>query len=366
MKYIDEFRNPSIVNNLLTSINKLVIKDKTYKIMEVCGTHTMAIARYGLREMLPDNIALISGPGCPVCVISQGEIDAIFSLLEKEDVILFTYGDLMKTPGSNNESLLTYKAKGGDIRIVLSPIDMLKEIENSNKEHIFISIGFETTAPANAILIKEMYKRKIKNFSIFPYNKIMPGIIDVILRDKDLNIDGFICPGHVAVVTGTNLFEPIVEKNRAAVIAGFEIVDILLAIRAIILQVNMERFTLENLYKRVVNKNGNITARQHINDVFEITSSLWRGVGKVESSGLAPKVEFQHYNVLNKFDLTIESLYDKKGCKCGEILMGRKSPYECSLFSKECTPESPIGPCMVSTEGTCAAYYKYMVKSEYY
>lgn len=366
MKYIDEFRNPSIVNDILTSINKLVIKGRSYKIMEVCGTHTMAIAKYGLKDILPDNIDLVSGPGCPVCVISQGEIDAIFSLLEKEDVILFTYGDLMKTPGSNNESLLTYKAKGVDIRIILSPIDMLKEIENTNKELIFVSIGFETTSPANAILIKEMYNRKIKNFSVFPYNKIMPGIIDVILRDKDLNIDGFICPGHVAAVTGTNLFEPIVKKNRAAVVAGFEIIDILLAIRAIVLQVNNETFRVENLYKRVVSNNGNSLARQHIDHVFEITSSIWRGVGSVERSGLALKDDFQQYNVLNKFDLIIESIYDKKGCKCGEILMGKKSPYECSLFSKECKPESPIGPCMVSTEGTCAAYYKYMVKSEHY
>lgn len=366
MRYIDEFRNPIFVQKLVNSINNLVLKDKVYRIMEICGTHTMAIAKYGLKELLPNNIAFISGPGCPVCVISQGEIDAIFTLLEKENVVLYTYGDLVRTPGSNNENLLTYKAKGADIRIVLSPIDILKDIEKSSKEHVFISIGFETTAPATAILIKEIYRRKIVNFSIFPYNKVMPGIIDVILTDKDLNIDGFLCPGHVAAVTGLSLFEPIVSKNKAAVIAGFEIIDILLAVREIILQVNNGQVALVNMYKRAVNNNGNSFARKHIDDVFYVSDSMWRGLGIVEMSGLYLKKEFQYFNVIDKYGVRTEPIFDKKGCRCGEVLMGKIKPFECPLFSRECTPETPVGPCMVSTEGTCAAYYKYMVNNGYY
>lgn len=366
MKYIDEFRNPLIVKDLISSINKLVYKNKIYKIMEVCGTHTMTIARYGLKKLLPENVVLISGPGCPVCVVSQGEIDAIFSLLEKEDVIIFTYGDLMKTPGSNNESLLTYKAKGADVKVLLSPLDILGEIKKTAKECVFISIGFETTSPASAILIKEIYHRKIDNFSIFPYNKVMPGIIDVILNDKELNIDGFICPGHVATITGSGLFEPIVEKKRAAVIAGFEIVDILLAIREIISQVNSDRFKVENMYKRVVKSEGNRIALKSINEVFDISSSMWRGVGNIERSGLSLKKEFQIYDTLKKFNIIINPIYDKKGCLCGEVLLGKIKPSDCVLFANECTPEMPVGPCMVSTEGSCAAYYKYMVQSGYY
>jgi hydrogenase expression/formation protein HypD len=366
MKYIDEFRNPSIVKDIIISINKLINKKKTYKIMEICGTHTMAIARYGLRELLPENIVLISGPGCPVCVVSQGEIDAIFTLLEKENVILFTYGDLMKTPGSSNENLLTYKAAGAEVRIILSPLDMLNEIKKTSKECVFISIGFETTAPASAVLMKEINSKKIENFSIFPYNKIMPGIIDVILNDKELNIDGFICPGHVAAITGLTMFEPITRKDRAAAIAGFEIIDILLAIKEIVRQSNAGNFTVANMYKRVVKSEGNKVACKCIDDVFEVSSSMWRGVGNVARSGLNLKKEFQCYNTLEKYNIEVKPIYDKKGCKCGEVLLGKIKPFDCSLFAKACTPEGPVGPCMVSTEGTCAAYYKYMVKSGYY
>jgi hydrogenase expression/formation protein HypD len=368
MKYIDEFRNPYFVNKLIYSINKLVLKDKIYKIMEICGTHTMAIAKYGLKELLPGNIELISGPGCPVCVIPQGEIDAIFALLGKEDVVLYTYGDLIRTPGSNNENLLTYKAKGADVRIVLSPMDILKDIEKNNKEHIFISIGFETTAPAVAFLIKEIYSRKITNFSIFPYNKVMPGILDVILNEKDLKVDGFICPGHVAAIAGPVLFDPIVRKNKAAVIAGFEITDILIAIREIVLQVNGGQFEIVNRYKRVVTDNGNSMARTYIEEIFNVSDSMWRGVGFVKMSGLALKKQFQCFDAINKYDIVVKPVYDKKGCKCGEVLMGKIKPFECMLFSRECTPETPVGPCMVSTEGTCAAYYKYnyMVRSGNY
>jgi hydrogenase expression/formation protein HypD len=365
MKYIDEFRNPALVKNLIESISQLVRTDRTYRIMEICGTHTMAIAKYGLRELLPENIELISGPGCPVCVISQGEIDAIFSLLDKEEVVLFTYGDLMKTPGSNGENLLTYKARGSDIRIILSPLDILKDVLATTKECVFVSIGFETTSPASAVLLKEVFARKINNFSIFPFNKVMPGIIDVILNDENLNIDGFLCPGHVAAITGLSIFEPIIYKKRAISVSGFEIIDILLAIKDIIIQLNSENYALSNMYKRVVKDRGNEKARHYLNDVFFVTTSLWRGVGPVEKSGLGLLDDFQKYNVLDKYNVTINPVYDKKGCICGDVLLGRIKPYSCPLFGKDCSPEMPVGPCMVSTEGTCAAYYKYMVKSGY-
>jgi hydrogenase expression/formation protein HypD len=359
MKYIDSFRDKSLVFALADKIKDTVCKEKVYKIMEICGTHTMTIARFGIKKLLPENIKLVSGPGCPICVISQGEIDAIFKVAKNPDVILATYGDLLKTPGSNNENLLQARAKGSDIRVIFSPLDVIDIAKNTTKKVIFISIGFETTVPATAAMILEAKRQNITNIAIFPYNKTMPAIMKFLLSQSFLDIDGFLCPGNVSVITGLDMYRVISDHKKAAVIAGFEAVDILAAIYRIICQVNEQVFCVENIYKRAVSQDGNIKAKKLIDLVFEPSSSLWRGVGFIENSGLALKMTFKEYNILQSFDIKIESVFDKQGCLCGSVLLGSLEPEDCPLFGRDCSPELPVGPCMVYSEGACAARYRY-------
>lgn len=361
MEMISKFRDKDVVKRLIENIYKESEKGDIYNIMEVCGTHTMSISKFGIRGLLPKNIKLISGPGCPVCVTSQGEIDMIFDLLNKNDVILAVYGDLMKVPGSNGKNLLDLKAEGKNIRVVISPLDILKIKNEQMKDVVFVSIGFETTNPATAGLIETIVNQELKGFYILTLNKTMPEIINVLLDDEDLNVDGFLCPGHVSVITGESLYLPMIKRNKAAVITGFEPVDILYSILDIIRQINSKNFFIKNNYGRVVNPNGNEKAKSLVNKYFELTDSVWRGIGTVKNSGLKIRGEYKYLDALARFGLSPSGKLEIDGCKCGEVLKGKILPNKCGLFGISCNPENPVGPCMVSSEGACAAYYRYEV-----
>jgi hydrogenase expression/formation protein HypD len=355
------FKEYEKVKILCKKINFEAEKGKQYNFMEICGTHTMSIAKYGIKSLLPSNISLISGPGCPVCVTSQAEINCIFDLLEKEKIILCVFGDLLKVPGSNEQNLLDYKAKGFDIRVITSPLDCLEICKNTNLEVVFVAIGFETTIPAIASLVKIASEKNIGNFSLLTFLKTMPRVIDLILADLNLNIDGFLCPGHVTAITGISLYEPIIKKQKAAVVTGFEPVDILFSIYKMILQVNNQNFKIENLYSRTVKDNGNPLAIKFINDVFEEFDADWRGIGKIEKSGLKLKHDFKKFDAFQKFAIMLKEPEINNDCICGDILKGKALPNQCILFNNVCSPENPIGPCMVSSEGACSAFYKYGV-----
>lgn len=357
MKLIDGFRDKDICKSLIQQINHEAVRD-SYRFMEVCGSHTMAIAKAGIRTVLPENIELVSGPGCPVCVTPQCEIDGIFRLAEKGAVIT-TFGDMMRVPGSNGENLQMLKSRGADIRIVFSPLDSLKAAQETGKETVFIGIGFETTAPACASLALTAKRNGVKNISLTPYNKTMPEVLDILISDKNLNIHGFICPGHVTVITGTGLYIPMVENGMAAAITGFEPVDVLSSILEMVRQVNSGNFSVKNMYGRVVSENGNPKAREILNTVFEKKGCNWRGIGYIENSGLGFRPEYKEYDAFEKFGIELSGETETEGCMCGDVLKGYIKPSACGLFGSACTPSSPVGPCMVSSEGSCAAAFKY-------
>lgn len=360
MNLMNRFRDKQKVTALLKKIEEIAKPDKDYSIMEICGTHTVAISRWGLRGILPKNIRLISGPGCPVCVTSQGEIDLIFDLLDKEDVTVAVYGDLMRVPGTNGENLLYLRGKGKKILIINSVVELMKIAdENPEEDFVFVSIGFETTTPQTAFLIKEAAKKGVKNISVLLFNKTMPEILKLLLEDENLAINGFIAPGHVSTVTGDELYYEIIRKNRAAVITGFEPVEILEGVMEIIKQVNTNIFYVGNCYKRVVSGRKNIKAYELINEVFESSDAVWRGIGLIKNSGLKIRAEYEGFDAMLKYNLKPYSHNERVGCKCGEVLKGYIKPMDCTLFGTYCTYENPYGPCMVSSEGTCAAYYLY-------
>ena len=354
------FKDKETTLKLSSTLEKVAHPDKVYKIMEVCGTHTMAIARNGIRNMLPKNVELISGPGCPVCVSSQGEIDLFFDLIDKGAAVV-TFGDLLRIPGSNGETLADKRARGADVFVIYSPLDAIELAKkHSDKQLVFLGVGFETTVPTIGALIMAAKEQNIKNLSVLSLCKTMPEAFDLILSDKDIQVDGFLCPGHVTIVTGLDLYKPLIEANKAAVVAGFEPVEILDAIYEIIEQTNHNHFEIVNKYKRVVPDAGNAIARSIIDKVFEPSDAVWRGIGKLEHSGLAIRDEYADFDAMKRFNLIPKDVHEIKGCKCGQVLTGKIKPEKCGLFGKRCTPENPIGPCMVSSEGTCAAYYKYM------
>lgn len=361
MKYIEEYRERKLVENLVEEIHKISLKLKRrINLMEVCGTHTMAIGRFGIRKLMPENINLISGPGCPVCVSPQDYIDKAIEISKIKDTIICTFGDMMRVPGTYS-TLEKEKGNGSKIFVFYSPFDSLKLAEeNPEKNVIFLSIGFETTTPPIAQTIKFAKERGIKNFFILSGNKLIPPVMEFLLKDKEIKIDGFICPGHVSVIIGSNSYKFIPEKyNVPCVISGFEPVDILYSIFLILKNIVEGKADVINEYKRAVNENGNLKAREVMYDVFEICDSEWRGMGIVEKSGLKLKSKYEDFDAERKFDIKIKKEKEKKGCICGEILKGKKIPFDCPLFEKVCNPENPVGPCMVSSEGTCSAYYKY-------
>jgi hydrogenase expression/formation protein HypD len=357
MKYVDEFRKKDLVTKLAGLIRKSVTRDYTF--MEVCGGHTAAIHRFGIPSLLPQNVKLISGPGCPVCVTGTEFIDTALAYSRMEDVIITTYGDLIRVPGSSS-SLENEKAAGSDIRIVLSGLDAL-EIARSNplKKIIFLGIGFETTAPGTAVTIEQAEKENIGNIFLLSAHKLMPPAMEAIIKEG-ARLDGFICPGHVAAITGSRIFDFIPAKFRlGCVITGFEPADLLQSILMLVLQANMNAPRVEIQYSRAVTTEGNLIAQKHLSQVFEPCDEQWRGFGIIEDSGLALKKEYQRFNIRKMMPVDILSPEENDLCICGDIMRGKKTPEDCALYAGKCIPENPVGACMVSNEGTCNTWYKY-------
>jgi len=310
--------------------------------------------------MLPEKINLISGPGCPVCVTPISEIDKAIELARIKDVIITTFGDMMKVPGTKS-SLMLEKAKGADIRVVYSPVDSLDIAKkNKSKKVVFLGAGFETTAPLVASIVKKAKGENIINFFVLPCFKVIIPPMEALLNDKDLNLDGFICPGHVSAITGAKIYEQLVRKYKIpCVVMGFEPMDILTGIYMIIRQIINNKPRVEIQYSRAVKYTGNTNAQKILMEVFKETDSNWRGIGLIPKSGLAFSDEYAEFDAAKKFTFDISYSKEPAGCRCGDVLKGKCIPFDCKLFAKKCTPENPAGACMVSSEGTCAAYYKY-------
>jgi hydrogenase expression/formation protein HypD len=354
---MNRFNDVTLVKNLVKQIREF---EQEVKIIEVCGTHTRAIVESGINQLLPDNIALISGPGCPICVTTQGYIDKAIELANRDEVIITTFADLIKVVGTNN-SLKQSKALGGDIRVVSSPLEAVKVAqENPNQEVVFLAIGFETTAPIIALSIMEADRLKLDNYSLLLSLKTMPAVIEELILDKEVAIDGFICPGHVSVITGAKGFDFIANNyNLPAVVAGFERVDIIMALARLLQMIDNGISRVDNLYSRVVKAEGNLKAIAMMEDIFEVEDSTWRGLGRIQGSGLGLKKGYARFDAKNKFQIKLGYQEQDLICSCGDILKGKKSPLDCDLFAKGCTPLNPKGPCMVSEEGCCNVYYEY-------
>lgn len=328
--------------------------------MEVCGTHTMSIFRNGIKALLPDNIRLLSGPGCPVCVTPNNYIDRAIALSRLEDVIITTFGDMIKVPGSSS-SLAEEKARGRNIITVYSPTDALKlALDNPGRRVVFLGIGFETTVPVVAASIWDAKARDVSNFFVLVSHKLVNPAIRAILDAGELNLSGFLLPGHVSTIIGRQIYDYLADEySIPAAIAGFEPVDILGAILSLVKQVNSGKASVENCYKRSVMEEGNKAAQKLMWEVYEVCDTEWRGIGMIPGSGLKVREGYRDYDALERIEVEVEKTKENPACICGEILRGVKTPLDCALFGGVCTPENPIGPCMVSSEGTCAAYYKY-------
>lgn len=328
--------------------------------MEVCGTHTVAIFRHGIRSLLPEGLNLLSGPGCPVCVTSIRDIDTAIAIARSSDAILTTFGDMMRVPGGR-QSLMEVKAEGADIRIVYSPLDSLKIAkENPGKKIVFFSAGFETTAPSAAATVSEAERQGIPNFYLYSVHKVVPPALEALLLSDDVRIDGFILPGHVSTIIGTRPYKFIPEKySIACAVTGFDANDILGGISMLLKQIIEGKASVEVEYKTVVKEEGNPRAVGFIEDVFEPSDSYWRGIGTIPGSGLKLKNKWGHRDAEKVFSLKVPEVSEPKGCMCGLVLRGIKMPSECPLFAKVCNPDKPVGACMVSSEGSCAAYYRY-------
>ena len=354
----NDFKDPKLARGLIDSIQALAPEHAT--LMEVCGTHTVAIARNGIRSLMPEGCRLASGPGCPVCVTSNHDIDAVIALARVPEVILTTFGDMTRVPGSTS-SLLKEQAAGRDVRIVYSPLDALNIAkENPKRQVVFVGVGFETTTPLIAIAIKRAKAMGLKNFSVFAAHKNMPNAMDVLMRDPNLKVDALILPGHVSTIIGMEPWRFLAEKyGIPGVITGFEPLDVLEGIAMIMRQLHEGRAEIENAYTRGVMPQGNPVALAAIDEVFETCTATWRGLGPIEGSGYRIRDEFAQFDALRRFEPAIEPAQEPKGCRCGDVLRGIMAPDECPLFRKVCTPENPVGPCMVSSEGSCAAYFRY-------
>ena len=420
MKYVDEFKNPKAAHSIEKKIKELaalVPAGKTVNIMEVCGSHTMAIARYAIRNILPANINLVSGPGCPVCVTDSGYIDASIALAQRENTIVATFGDMINVPGGRREernreegnreigegeqifkspypsdsdgsewknhptratamisngkitkslnsspnTLAKMRAEGANIEVCYSPtktIDLAKN--NQDKEIVFLGIGFETTMVPVVAIVDIAIRENIDNLSILTAFKLVPPALEALASDPELNIDAFLCPAHVSAIIGANAYETFVEKHHIpCVIASFEPVDIMYGLQKIMEQIVDKKAFVDNQYKRVVKTEGNFVAQKLLDKYLTPADVPWRGIGVIPGSGLALKEEFGKYDAEKRFNLKIKQGEPDKRCKCGDVLKGKIKPIDCAMFAKACTPMNPIGPCMVSSEGSCAAYYKY-------
>ncbi len=357
MKFIDEFRDKEIAAGLIQKIRET--STRPIQLMEVCGTHTVSIFRYGIRGVLPEQIRLISGPGCPVCVTPNQDIDLAIAVSRQKDVIVATFGDMMRVPGSTS-SLLKEKAEGRDIRIVYSSLDALKIAnENPAKRVVFLAIGFETTSPTNAGAILRTKEEKMRNLFFLNSQKRVPPALLALFQAKQVKIDGLILPGHVSAILGTPPYQFIArEFRKPAVITGFEPLDILQGIWMLVKQIEEDRAAVEIQYRRIVHEHGNPTALSKIDEVFERDEGLWRGLGRIPDSGYRFRESYKAMDV-RRLEVDVEPVREHPECLCGEVLQGIKTPLECRLFKKVCHPENPIGPCMVSIEGTCHTYFKF-------
>jgi hydrogenase expression/formation protein HypD len=361
MKFVDEFREPEVITRTAEEIKRLADPSRHYRIMEVCGGHTHAIYRFGLKDLLPANIELIHGPGCPVCVLPMGRIDDGLSIAQQPDVIFAAFGDMMRVPGTQG-SPLEHKARGMDVRIVYSPSDALKLAQlNPDKHVMFFAIGFETTAPSTALTLMRAKAQGTHNFSIFCNHVTIIPAIRAILDSPDMRLDAFIGPGHVSTVIGCRPYEWIAtNENKPVAVSGFEPLDILQSIVMVLRQLKAQEAKIENQYKRVVPWEGNGAALRAMAEVFELRPYFeWRGLGFISQSALRIRDSYAEWDTEKRFEVPGVRVTDPKAAQCGEVLKGVLKPHQCKLFAKECTPEHPIGALMVSSEGSCAAYFNY-------
>ncbi len=360
MRFVDEYRDPAAARALVGRITELA-GNEHYKFMEVCGGHTHTIYRHGIEHVLPSSVELVHGPGCPVCVIPMGRVDDAIAVSENPGVIFTSFGDMMRVPGSNG-NLLEAKARGADIRFVYSPLDALRiAMESPDREVVFFAVGFETTAPSTALTLLKAREHGVKNFSVFCNHVTIVPPIKAILESPDLRLDGFLGPGHVSTVIGQRPYRFVpAQYGKPLVTAGFEPLDILQALAMLLLQIREGRCEIENQYTRVVREEGNPRALAVLGEVFELRPHFeWRGLGFISQSALKLRPEFAEFDAELKYHVPGVRVADPKACQCGEVLKGVIKPWECKVFGTACTPETPIGTCMVSSEGACAAYYNF-------
>ncbi|MDG0854337.1 hydrogenase formation protein HypD [Roseateles puraquae] len=368
MKYIDEFRDGDIARKIAERLRAEALPGRQYSFMEFCGGHTHAISRYGVAELLPPNVRMVHGPGCPVCVLPIGRIDLAIQLALERDAIVCTYGDTMRVPASDGLSLVKAKARGGDIRMVYSAADALQIArQNPQREVVFFAIGFETTTPPTALAIRTAEREGLANFSVLCCHVLTPSAITHILESPEVRqygtvpLDGFVGPAHVSIVIGSAPYDHFAEEYRKpVVIAGFEPLDVMQAVLMLVRQVNEGRAEVENEFTRAVTPEGNLTAQTLVSEMFELRTSFeWRGLGEVPYSALKIRPAYAAFDAERRFELGYRSVADNKACECGAILRGVKKPTDCKIFGTVCTPENPVGSCMVSSEGACAAHYSY-------
>ena len=352
------FRDPELVRKLIERITRL--SHTPLKIMEFCGTHTHAICRFGIREMLPERIEMFSGPGCPVCVTDQADMDYAIALARVPGAIITTFGDLLKVPGSHG-SLQTARAQGATVEVVYSPLDALDFAQrNPDRPVIFLGIGFETTAPTVAGSILEAVRRGLGNFYVYSMNKVTPPAMRAVLGAREVSLSGILCPGHVSTVIGWKVWTFLADPyGIPAAVAGFEPTDVLWAIAEIVAQHESHRAEIVNTYPRSVTAEGNVAAQAVMNQIFKVGAARWRGLGEVPDSGLVLRDEYEAFDARKVFQVDPGKTILPEGCRCGEVIRGITRPDACPLFREVCNPMQPVGPCMVSTEGTCAAYYQY-------
>ena len=369
MKHLDEYRDPKVAKALVDRIHKAASRiaqdrDIPVKVMEICGSHTVSIFRAGIKALLPDNVVLVSGPGCPVCVTAMEDMDRMIALSDTsrgEDIIVATFGDMIRVPGTFT-SLEQEKARGADVRIASTPLDALNWAQdNPQKQVVFLGVGFETTSPTIGASVLRAKEAGLENFFVYPAFKLLPPALTALLESPEVAIDGFLCPGHVSVMLGAEAYRPVAQKYRKpCVIGGFEPLDILLGLSMLCEQLADKEHEVKNAYGRAVTDKGNLKAMSLLHEVFEPSDAPWRGLGTIPASGLAFRDDFHNFDAVKRFNLdTVETGQEPAGCACGHVLRGMIDPVECPLFGNECTPETPVGSCMVSSEGSCAAWFKY-------
>lgn len=359
---LKNFSDPDLCKGLLKSLTRRLDEfGRPLRFMEVCGTHTVSIFRSGLRSLLPESVVHLSGPGCPVCVTHDREVAAYIELAKKDKVVIATFGDLMRVPGPGGQNLKEAQAKGARVQVVYSPHDALELARNNPDDKVvFLGVGFETTAPAVAATVQMAKASSIANFYVLSFHKLVPPALRVLLEDKDSAIDAFLLPGHVSTILGVEPYKFVAEEfKKPGIVSGFDPADILQSLLLMLENIIAGKANIINQYSRMVNDEGSPKARRIMGEVFATGNALWRGIGEVAQSGLFMRDEYADFDAWKAFDLVLPDVPEIKGCRCGNVLKGQMAPPDCPLFGKACTPAKPVGPCMVSTEGSCAAYFKY-------